>query len=511
MNIPFSVVSILVTILSFMLLRFLLTCFLMLPTVLPAAPSVLQALPTVSVTPYVPADKKLEALLAKPFIDYYGVYSTTNQAKFGWMSYALETPVVEGSRCIRLTEISDYDYAIENIPTRQRTQQVLEFSAKPPHALLRASYESTIRKVKSSVSLVRIGTNEYRAVIKEAGESRTREFSNLQLTALDRLGPRMWVRDAPRQRGDCQTFRGFDLKTLEPYSERHCILQPATTDGPAEVEIEDLKDRFRSQYRLDAAGHIQFMTIAGATQLVLETAEQAKLSAPAIDIIAASLIPCNRPLGPNDRLPETLRFTLTGPGLREIPNTRFQRVTLNPTGAEASIVTGSLSHPPIPATAEEMKVHLQSTAQLPLNDPRVKSLARKAVGRAANDRDKVLSLLAFVSQHIKDDPSAKAPTIIGLLKNPKGDCTAHALLFTALARAAGLPCRETSGYIYLGDAAQAFGGHAWNEVVIDGKWHPVDPTFNEFILNPTHIQLSSGRPTPRDAPFFNGQVKLRLE
>ena len=46
-----------------------------------------------------------------------------------------------------------------------------------------------------------------------------------------------------------------------------------------------------------------------------------------------------------------------------------------------------------------------------------------------------------------------------------------------MARSIGIPSRIVNGYAY--DAqSQSFGGHAWNEVVFDGYWYQVDPTWN---------------------------------
>jgi len=59
----------------------------------------------------------------------------------------------------------------------------------------------------------------------------------------------------------------------------------------------------------------------------------------------------------------------------------------------------------------------------------------------------------------------------------------------ALARAAGVPAREVSGLMYMGDDVRAFGAHAWNEVVLDGRWVPVDPTWNETELDAAHVTL----------------------
>jgi len=66
-------------------------------------------------------------------------------------------------------------------------------------------------------------------------------------------------------------------------------------------------------------------------------------------------------------------------------------------------------------------------------------------------------------------------------------------LFTTMARAAGIPCRTVGGFVYAGDDLKVFSGHAWNEVVIDGHWQPVDSSWEEFKINPTHIQVRKDR------------------
>ena len=73
----------------------------------------------------------------------------------------------------------------------------------------------------------------------------------------------------------------------------------------------------------------------------------------------------------------------------------------------------------------------------------------------------------------------------------KGDCTEHTLLLTTLARAVGIPARSVSGLVYMGDAYRAFGGHAWNEVVIDGRWVPVDATWGQMQLDAAHLRLAA--------------------
>lgn len=79
---------------------------------------------------------------------------------------------------------------------------------------------------------------------------------------------------------------------------------------------------------------------------------------------------------------------------------------------------------------------------------------------------------------------------VDTLKSGEGECQAHANLFAALARAAGIPTKVISGIVYSED----FGGfmyHAWNEVYL-GQWISVDPTMGEFPADATHLKLAEG-------------------
>ena len=101
-------------------------------------------------------------------------------------------------------------------------------------------------------------------------------------------------------------------------------------------------------------------------------------------------------------------------------------------------------------------------------------------------------MLAFVSRHVRDLDLPSEYPVVRLLQEPKGDATEHARLFVALARAVGLPAREVRGLVYLGDEEMAFGGHAWAEVALDGRWQPVDPTWNESSVDATHVAIERG-------------------
>jgi transglutaminase-like putative cysteine protease len=75
-----------------------------------------------------------------------------------------------------------------------------------------------------------------------------------------------------------------------------------------------------------------------------------------------------------------------------------------------------------------------------------------------------------------------------------GDCNEHTALYVALARAAGIPSRIAVGLVHV---RGAFYYHAWPEVYLAGPagrgaWWPVDPTFDQFPADATHVRLTRG-------------------
>lgn len=485
-----------------------LLCSLLLASRLLAEPSALQALPSARLTPYAPAAGLTEDFLRRPFSEYFSLHARPGGAKLGWCNFALSMP---NGDTLQLQETTEYRYNLGAAAFKQRIRESWNFDTQPPYALRSAVREAWLQNKLMKTTLTRTGRGEYRAEITEAGEMRARDFSNLQLTAMDRLGFRLWAVKGAHQRGDCQAFRGFDLKNLEPFIERHCVVMPAKDGDAAEVICENLKDNFTLRYTLLQTGHIGRGVLADATELRPSAAEEARKWDKVEDVFTSSLVRSPGALGAGIKSGQSLTMTLTGPGLKSLPRTAFQKVKLDATGQSATLVTGPHAGVPMPATPEEIKVSLASPLTLPFKDPRIQRMAREACAGAATPQAKVRALLKFVSEFVTDDDRIKPLGLISVVKSPRGDCTAHALLFTALARTSGIPCREVSGYLYLSDTAQAFGGHAWNEVVIDGNWHPVDPTWNQFILDAGHIQLTSAPPTPQDAQYFQGTMRLRME
>jgi transglutaminase-like putative cysteine protease len=137
---------------------------------------------------------------------------------------------------------------------------------------------------------------------------------------------------------------------------------------------------------------------------------------------------------------------------------------------------------------------LRATPFLQVDDPRVLARSREILGAERDAERAARALLDWVHKNIAKVPTISVPNAAQVLDQRKGDCNEHAVLYAALARAAGLPARIASGVVYMPgglDLPGAFYYHAWNEVWL-GAWVAVDPTFGQFPADATHVQLAEG-------------------
>jgi len=82
-------------------------------------------------------------------------------------------------------------------------------------------------------------------------------------------------------------------------------------------------------------------------------------------------------------------------------------------------------------------------------------------------------------------------TSTDILRSKSGVCRDYAVLYAALARAAGIPTKIATGLMYFRDA---FYYHAWAESFV-GEWIPMDPTLSTDFVDATHIKLAEGDAT----------------
>lgn len=133
---------------------------------------------------------------------------------------------------------------------------------------------------------------------------------------------------------------------------------------------------------------------------------------------------------------------------------------------------------------------LAGSPLMPIEHPKIKQLAKEIVGDEEDPWEKSKKIFEWVYKNIRKQPSINIPSALAVLETGYGDCNEHAILFTALARAVGIPTQVCIGLVW-SDDLQAFGYHAWVEVFC-GDWIPMDPTLGQEIADATHIKILEG-------------------
>ncbi len=134
------------------------------------------------------------------------------------------------------------------------------------------------------------------------------------------------------------------------------------------------------------------------------------------------------------------------------------------------------------------------------------------VAGALSPREQAERLVRGVNGLLDKTPTISVPSAREVLRTRVGDCNEHTALYVALARAVGIPTRINVGLAWV---LGAFYYHAWPEVYLEepdgrGLWLPVDPTFNQFPADATHVRLLRGGPrSPGRHPAAHRQGQAR--
>jgi transglutaminase-like putative cysteine protease len=138
--------------------------------------------------------------------------------------------------------------------------------------------------------------------------------------------------------------------------------------------------------------------------------------------------------------------------------------------------------------------YLRPEALIESDDPGIRAEAEKAIAGLTDTRLKAERLTRRVNDMLEKKPTVSLPSAREVLRTKVGDCNEHTALYVAMARSIGIPARIAVGLAY---SRGAFYYHAWPEVYIDegrgrGLWLPVDPTFNQFPADATHVRMTRG-------------------
>jgi len=158
---------------------------------------------------------------------------------------------------------------------------------------------------------------------------------------------------------------------------------------------------------------------------------------------------------------------------------------------------------------EQLQNYLKATPAIQSDNTEIKNFSSRTVGSETNPVKKAELLQAAVFQLIGKDVNRNSNTALEVLERKAGDCTEHALLFNALARAAGIPSREVTGLMYTQSPEPQFYWHVWNEIHDGTRWISVDPTWDEVFVDAGHLKIADEN-TVKIANSF-GKIKIEIQ
>jgi transglutaminase-like putative cysteine protease len=173
-----------------------------------------------------------------------------------------------------------------------------------------------------------------------------------------------------------------------------------------------------------------------------------------------------------------------------------------------TIKTGSVAPPAPevkPATLPE--AYLKPAEKIESDAPEITAKSKElATGKKTRD-EIVKALVSWTADWLKSSVDDGGGALASY-KSRTGNCQTHARLYTALARAAGIPTRFVSGLVY--QDGKGFLYHSWAESLLEGHWVAVDPTFGQVPADPTHLKLFEGHMPDDMAPIIAIIGRIRI-
>ena len=439
----------------------------------------------------------------------YGIYLAGR--KVGWFVEELKLSQLNDQEVAVLNEEFHFSITFAGEKSVFMGQEEKMFELEGEGQLLRGSLVSvedgskTETKAKREADKLKITT--------QTGGRTTERTSPVPRASLRRQQAfKAWLQSEPEPGATFENFSiSLDQADIE-VPENYTIKQKKTIAwGGVPVTAYDVSLTVMGvsvDATLSATGRILRGKIAALLELRAEEEVTAKkLDAGGVDMLAASAITVDRDLGD----PEKVRMlTMKAKQLGDLNIPASHRQVVNSDDKDVAVVKLLRDHrvdmgEPL---SDEARGRWTAASPTLLSDHQdIQELARAIAGDAPRPLPAAGSIKDWIQANLRPSYAANGSTALEVLANRSGDCTEHALLFVALARAAGIPAREVGGVVYIG-GARLFGWHAWAEIHDGHQWVSVDPMWDQIYVDATHFKLSEG---PDDFNWINALGRLQLE
>lgn len=191
---------------------------------------------------------------------------------------------------------------------------------------------------------------------------------------------------------------------------------------------------------------------------------------------------------PDDAAAVIIKLRLKdAPGIEDLsfPATGAQRVTIGDDGIVTlryELLNPKKGQPlPYKGDDEEALRCLKPSRTVQSDDEKIIAAAHAAVGDSTDAAEASARIARWVSRRMRPDGSVGYASASEVIRDLRGDCTEYSVITTALCRAAGIPARLASGYMYVDDwhgRKKVFGGHAWTQIYVNGEWFDLDASLD---------------------------------
>jgi transglutaminase-like putative cysteine protease len=252
----------------------------------------------------------------------------------------------------------------------------------------------------------------------------------------------------------------------------------------------------------------------GASVVVRAEPEAVARRLDAIDLFGLTRVPLPKALPHEVPMVVTLRLRGLPRAFRlEDARQRYQDLP----GGETQLTITAAPAPPLSARDEPcaaaavdewLKPSRSWIGEIDSDAPALRALAKEVAGDTPGAYAAAVRLSGFVHDRLRKALGQSQNRATDVLAAGAGDCTEHALLLTALARAAGVRARPVFGLVeaVLGDGVNALYWHAWVEVRVGGEWLALDPTMGQEVADATHLLL--GRDSAADVLALLGGLRV---
>lgn len=190
-----------------------------------------------------------------------------------------------------------------------------------------------------------------------------------------------------------------------------------------------------------------------------------------------------------------------------LPQNGRQKVRALPEGWSIELQRELLPPLPEPLDDGSRRAHLRVDFTTRSNAAML-AQAWRLTHRSETTQEKARALLEWVHHEVEAASVSQASTAEMVFRDRRGDCTEYSLLFVALCKAVGIPARLAQGAMYVDGLVPFFGWHQWAEFHDGQGWIGVDPAWNQFGVDATHVLFDHD---PKDLSSFNQIGRLRLE